>query len=435
MKSDHICFTIFLFLLFIAPEIPLSFIHISGPALSSISIAFLGLIFWLIVNPKPIKVLKKRASLGFLVVSFAIYAFLISIMSDNLVSILYSLQYLFYALFGFLVLRTYLIKSSISEELNNTFGIFIVIGLIFSLGIIISVIIGPIYPHQTLWTARIMEDTIIQRGVGFTENPNAAGGLQIIFLAASIFLYPSHWRYKPIALAVMAIGLFVTFSRSALISFFAAGFALVFFSLLHTMHTGKVCRQVAHYLATCAILACIFLLIGFIIIICSAPDAFKSIIMSTILFGLGISSDYSSIGKDTYTRLQLWQSGINNWINQGDLEAFFGIGFHNSNIINEYGVFSTPHNLYINVLSDFGIVGLFLIIFALLGPIINAMSKFYTNPRASRLYSFSLLSITALGIHNMTEIFLYSPKYVIMLLFSIFIIEIKYYRCARENVQ
>ena len=423
MKRDHICFAILLFLLLIAPEVPLGVIHISGPELSSFSIAFIGLLFWLLISPMSILRLRKRLSWGVLVVFFALYGWMISLISGNLLSILYSLQYFFYTILGFLIIRTYFLKSLKLNEFHKISQVFIIIGIFFSLGILVSVIIGPIYPHQTQWTQRMVEDIFIQRGVGFTENPNVAGGIQIFFLAASIFLYPSGARYQRIATAIMAFGLLLTLSRSAILSFIAAALALVCIWFMRAMLAGKINYRLAYRLTTYVFLVCIIPIILMALFQgdfgALGPDPSGKIIL-----GLGLSN-YASIGEDASTRLELWNCGIRNWINQGALEAFFGVGFHNSNILNEYGVFSTPHNFYVNVLGDFGVVGFFFIFLALMGPLAKACSKLFANPKRSGIFSFSFLTIASLCIHNMTGEFLYSQKYILLFLFSILVLEVE----------
>jgi hypothetical protein len=92
------------------------------------------------------------------VVSFAIYAWFVSMFSGKITSILYASQYFFYTLFGFLVLRTYLARAYKSDKLNDVFAVFIIIGLIYSIGTIISVFVGPIYPELTQWTVRMVKD-------------------------------------------------------------------------------------------------------------------------------------------------------------------------------------------------------------------------------------------------------------------------------------
>jgi O-antigen ligase len=88
-------------------------------------------------------------------------------------------------------------------------------------------------------------------------------------------------------------------------------------------------------------------------------------------------------------------------------------------------VFSTPHNFYVNVLGDFGVVGFFFIFLALMGPLAKACSKLFANPKRSGIFSFSFLTIASLCIHNMTGEFLYSQKYILLFLFSILVLEVE----------
>jgi len=423
MRHDHFCFGLFLTLLFIAPKLPVGMILEGGSPLSSLSLGFVGLLFWLIVSPKLLFYFGRRlrSSWGVLVVFFTVYAWIVSAFSGSTISILYATQYLFYGLFGFLILGSYLWKASTLDELDKVFSVIIVIGTIYSIGVLVSIFTGPIYPHQTLSTARLWGGFRIQQGVGFSENQNGAGGVLIFFLVANIFLYPHRWRWQLLAIGVMGLALLMTLSRSAIFSFMLGCIVLLSIWFLRILFTKRVNRRSVHRVMTSA-----FLIIGVLIMAVLGYFLFLSppnqrLILS-ILSGFGIG-DAPLLYKSVIDRLELWSGGLNWWI-RGKLSALFGVGFRNSIIIGEYGAWSTPHNFYINILGDFGLVGFLMFISALIGSISYAVSRMLISQRKSGAYPFVFLFISALSIHNLTGTFLYSPIYLTLLLFSILLLRI-----------
>ncbi len=57
------------------------------------------------------------------------------------------LEYFFYILFSILILDSYVRLAMERKELNVTYHILAGVGLIFALGVIVSLWTGPIYPH------------------------------------------------------------------------------------------------------------------------------------------------------------------------------------------------------------------------------------------------------------------------------------------------
>ena len=418
MRRDHCCFALFLVLLFIAPEFPIGAMLKGAPDLSSLSLGFVGLLFWLMASPKLLLNFRRgaRSVWGILIILFAVYAWLVSAFSGSIVSILYATQYLFYSLFGFLILGAYLRKASICNELDKVFSIFIAIGTIYSLGVIVSVFTGPIYPHQTLWTARLWGDFHIQQGVGFGVNQNAVGGVLFFFLAASIFLYPRHKRWQLLIVGIMGLALLATLSRSAIFSFALGCIALLSVWTLRILFTGRINQQsVRCVVSTAFIAAGIFVAVilgGFLFL-----TPLRQETALAILSGFGIG-DVSYLAQDMAFRIELWISGLRNWWAQGELGALFGVGFFNSAVIGGKVAWVTAHNFYIAALGDFGLIGLLVFISALFGSIGNAALWTLTSRGKWGVSSFAFLAILALAIHNLTEAFLYSPIFIILLLFS-----------------
>ena len=54
------------------------------------------------------------------------------------------------------------------------------IGIVYSLGLIVSIFIGPIYPLQLGDTMSLWGGLRIQQGVGFGVNQNSVGGILVL---------------------------------------------------------------------------------------------------------------------------------------------------------------------------------------------------------------------------------------------------------------
>lgn len=414
MRRDHICFGLFLALLFIAPKLPLSD-SLNLPSTSALSLGFIGLLFWVVASPGLILSARKVSwplCMIFLV-AFAVYAWVISAFSFSIVSISYASQYLFYTLFGALILGAYLHKAYRFGELDKVFGVFIAIGMIFSIGGLVSVFTGPIYPHQTLATMHHWEGINIQRGVGFAESPNAAGSVLIAFLAATLFLYPSRWRHQWLVLTLIGIALLATLSRSAILSFVIAGAALLSIWLLRILATRWVDTGSIHKAAKGVLSA---LGIGGIIVLVLRllPPSSKQV-LSTVTSGFGIGGSVT-LNADISNRVGLWHEGLQNWWQRGAADVLCGVGFRNSMILGEQA-WRTSHNFYIAALGDFGVFGFVLFVSALGAVILGAVSKILSRRKLSGIYPFVFLCVFGMSVHNMTETFFYSPRTLTMLVF------------------
>jgi hypothetical protein len=86
--------------------------------------------------------------------------------------------------------------------------------------------------------------------------------------------------------------------------------------------------------------------------------------------------------------------------------------------ISSYGTWHTPHNVYITILGDFGIVRLVLFLTAIFKAMVH-----YARPllagKAGRSEKFGLMVVSALSIHNMTGEFFYSPVCLSLLIFTL----------------
>ena len=185
MSRNNIGFALFMSLLLIAPKIPLKIP--GGAERSSVSMGIVGLVLWYLIYPKKMFCFPRISIFhpSFWIIMFAIYAFVVSLLSGSIVSIAYSVQFLAYAVIGTILMRRYA-PSFISSNSRRARSIFFMIAVVFSVGILISVLTGPIYPHQVGATQRQWAGFKIQHGVGFSEAYNMAAPVVVFFLAACI---------------------------------------------------------------------------------------------------------------------------------------------------------------------------------------------------------------------------------------------------------
>ena len=150
---------------------------------------------------------------------------------------------------------------------------------------------------------------MIQRGVGFSENTNAAGLVLVFFLAACMFLYwDKAWR-KWLVLSLLLLAMLVTLSRTAIVSF---GVALAFVyslamlePLLHRVSIKRwLVRNAGHFLlVSCS------LIVGLI----SAILLFKPSLVAALMAGFGVAQRSGIIERDVTDRFALWAWGIEVW--------------------------------------------------------------------------------------------------------------------------
>lgn len=412
MLRNHICFALFMSLLLIAPKIP--FKIPGGAERSSVSLGLAGLMIWFLACPKRPFSFPRIDALHplFWIIIFSIYAFVVSLLSGSIVSIAYSVQFLAYAVIGTILIRRYE-KNFMSTNRCDTNSIFFGIAIIYSIGMLISVFTGPIYPHQTIWTVRGLGGFYIQQGVGFSENQNVAGIVVVFFAAACIYMYRGKTWKRWILLCLLLLALLVTLSRSAIISFLLA------FALVCCLDNLRPIVQ------SCEIKVSVLKNMGFVI---------SALSFSATTFVLGIYCVKKSLlfaifpffdvtGKDALMashmadRFNLWLWGLNNWASGSLLKMIFGGGFRSSMTISTIGTWHTAHNVYITMLGDFGIVGLTLFLAVLFVAFFRYARLFLTD-KAGRAERFGLMSVLALSIHNMTGPYSYSPICLSLLIFT-----------------
>lgn len=411
MSRNNLGFALFMSLLLIAPKIPLKIP--GGAERSSVSLGLAGLMIWFLACPKrPFSFPRIGAWHPlFWIIIFAIYAFVVSLLSGSMVSIAYSVQFLAYAVIGTILIRRYA-KNFMSTNRRNKNSIFFGIAIIYSIGMIISVFTGPIYPHQTIWTARGRGGFYIQQGVGFSESQNIAGIVVVFFAAACIYMYRGKTWKKWILLCLFLLALLSTLSRSAIFSFLLA---LTFVCCLDNLR--PVVRRASIKVSALKDIGFVISALSLLVIlICLGIYSVNKPLLFAILPFFDVTGKDGLMASHMANRFNLWWGGLNNWASGSLLKVIFGGGFRSSMTISTTGAWLTAHNVYITILGDFGLIGLTLFLAALFVAFLRYTHLFLTD-KAGRAERFGLMVVLALSIHNMTGPYFYSPICLPLLIF------------------
>lgn len=441
MFSSHLGFAVFMLLLLVAPQIPI--IIPGGITESNISLGLVGLVIWFLLycnrNFPSVQILRCGFRIShplFWLIIFALYAFLISLISASIVSIAYGIQFLFYSIvLGFLMLQ----YSDSFSALHRSAAEKIVmsIGALFSIAIIVSAFTGPIYPHQTRWTLRNWGGAVIQQGVGFSESQNLAGPVVVFFLAFCIFMYSGKLWKKWCLLVLMFYALMTTLSRAIIISFIIA-LALVYgMDIIKSFFSKMKIRQLSKQISFC--MSGILVSLAFFILV--NTFVYKSFIPA-LRTGLGIenkkSHDSQRIAsptglcienkkshdpqrialRDLNRRLDNWKHGIDYWRSQSLIGKIFGRGFRASmDISPDTKSWYCAHNVYINIIGDFGVIGLVIFLIMILKAFRDFIYLSFTRG-SEHIGKFGLLVLVVLSIDNLTGPYFYSPLCLSLLIIS-----------------
>lgn len=414
MTRDHIGFSLFLVFLLIAPKIP---IHIAGGSeRSSISLGFVGFIIWFLLCPNYLlRFPKNKLPLPLIIlVFFAFYVFLVSLMSANLISLIYSVQFLFYIVACSLFFKKYFLKAKSCDSIEVALRIFFVVMLIYALGVLISVFTGPIYPWQTIYTLRPWGGMWIRQGVGFSEAQNMAAEILLIFAVAAIYLYQGNSIKKTILIILSLAALFSTLCRSPIIAFLVAIVALLVLDFgYYLLLASKIKKWALVDTSYLLIGILIFTIIGFSALIVNEQ------LFSAIFSGFNLGRD-GLVKADLAKRITIWIGGLLNWSSLNSVTAIiFGRGFRSSmGIVSETGAWATSHNLFITILAEFGIIGLLIFILFFITSLLEFCSVLIkkNNDVANSAARFGFVSVFAIMIHNLAGEFLYSPVLISMII-------------------
>lgn len=233
-----------------------------------------------------------------------------------------------------------------------------------------------------LFTIFFTADFEISRLKGFSGDPNYfAATCQIVFFILFFFVFSLKNFILRIAYGIASFIIlfmqFLTLSRGGFLSFFSASFFLVLSSQKNLLKKT--------------------IILGFLLL------------LGIGIFYLPIFSDFSlrllkTIDDGGSGRLEIW----NNYLTRPDFTVFLfgkGLSFAREAIRNTHSLrfLYVPHNIYIDFLVEFGIIGLILFIAVL----IFLYKKLLVISRISKIYSFLSRCIIAMLISfNVSYLFL-----------------------------
>lgn len=175
-------------------------------------------------------------------------------------------------------------------------------------------------------------------------------------------------------------------------NYFCTSFIIVFGLLLYNIHKSKD-RILSCFMLIALIiivvlsgsrgsLVTILLELMAYIVFLNKKHLFKMLLFIVLLFIVllilynilpenivGRFNIFNSIKTDGGSgRLEIWKNMLTIYVNGSFISKFFGYGRESSIVLykNMTGINYTPHNLYIKILLEFGIVGLFLVIIGMI---------------------------------------------------------------------
>lgn len=219
------------------------------------------------------------------------------------------------------------------------------------------------------------------RAYGSFPHPNILGGFLAISFMAALYLYFNHrsgWKKILILTAslIIFIGLFFSFSRSAwLATFFASLVLFIFYGL------KKCFREIINLLLY---LGTILLILFFI---------YNSLTLTRLEFSQRL--EIRSIERRIESVLEAKEIIASNWL--------VGVGLGN---YTNYLIIMKPqapgwsyqpaHNLYLLIMSELGLVGLFIFLALIWQSLLAAFKKFQQNP----VYLSWLIIILIIGLFD-----------------------------------
>jgi O-antigen ligase len=183
------------------------------------------------------------------------------------------------------------------------------------------------------------ESSVVGRAAGFFINPNQAGAALVAGFALSVSVLPRRWRVPYLVLVALGVGL--TFSRAAILGLVLVGFLLAFRGRSLSL------RQLA---AAMIILGAVSWII-WLFVSAELEERFHidpQIALDRLLWVLDPTGepDFSE-----WDRIQLVQRGWAQFLGS----PFVGNGVGSTELWDSH---SSTHNIYVQLASDFGVIGL-----------------------------------------------------------------------------
>lgn len=391
MDRPNIGFGLFLVLLLIAPQVPVG----GFDARVNVPLGAAGLVLWLMLAPRlPMRaVLSMPTILG--LIAFSLYAWLVSFYSGRLIAIEYGAQYAFYAVVGGVLIPAYVVHRTRQGRQAEVWRILAWVGAIYLGGIIVSLWTGPIYPHQVGYADKLYGSLLIPRGTGFSDGANAAGGISAVLATLYLFLYRPSGR-RPLLLAVLGVaGMIATLSRSAMAAFGAAICVAAVVVVLHAVLVRGTVRLRLPLVPTA------LLSLGIIVGVVSFQQPIVAAAWQRLVL------DQVQRENDVNLRLQIWEGHASAWTGKSFANQLAGSGFKSSGVIQGTTAYHTAHNAYLEILNDFGIVGLLIFGAAVTVALLKALYYSLMQPD-NKLAMFCLTGLVVLAVHDLAEIFFYN---------------------------
>lgn len=421
MSKHNIGFALFLFCLFIAPDLPTSILGLSSSDEVGIPMGFAGLAVWFLLSSPSLGIKNiYRINHIFLLALFGCYIVIVSMYSLRLLSALYAMHYFYYILLCGALIPSYLKYKINQGRLSEVFNIFALISAVYIFGLIISFWTGPIYPDKVMASTRYYEGIAVQRAAGFSASVNGAGLMAAIMAAFFLFIYSRQTKLGYLLAVLSLLGMVLTLSRSAVLSFIVAAIALGLLCIVRILAARFRRPSVPRFtpLLAVALVAVAAVAAGAL----SLSPQGRQLVVQTTYYGLGL--DRAVAAKDTDLRIEIWQQGLRSWAERPALQKMFGAGFFNSSRTSRSGAYITSHNVYIQMLNDFGIVGVLFFVSLLATLIWRAMFNIvkygYNN-----IDAFCFMGLTVTAVHNMSEVFLYHVSAVTLLILLISLTHLK----------
>ena len=205
------------------------------------------------------------------------------------------------------------------------------------------------------------EFATVGRAAGLYVNPNQAGAALIVGFLLTVSEVPSSRRW--IYLAIVATGVLLTFSRGAMLGLFGIVLAL---SLLTSLLTWRDAGKAGVVLVTLSVVAWIFV---------------RDVIETEFQIDPDMVLDRVLWILDPANRTDFSEADRANLAAHG-LEQFFGSPIVGNGLGSTqfWQYYSSTHNLYLALASDFGIIGFVILPFLVYASVHRSISKSTAAP-------------------------------------------------------
>lgn len=193
--------------------------------------------------------------------------------------------------------------------------------------------------HPSVLIPADLEFSSVGRAAGFFINPNQAGAALVAGFALSVSVVPARWRVPYLALVAIGVGL--TFSRAAIL-----GLVLVSFALAFRGRSLSLRQVVAAVIIVAGLASIIWLLVS-----AELEDRFHidpQVALDRLLWVLDTTGQRDS---SAWERVALVERGWAQFL----ASPFVGNGVGSTELWEER---ASTHNMYVQLASDFGVIGL-----------------------------------------------------------------------------